>query len=508
MEPLSVAAGPLWEENLTDMPPSAASSKNNIPGTKPPSETTLDWQAEQWWPFTIRPADFYRGPSCFHFQKIDSDRHGLPMLLLNWEMFLCLWRVSWRVRELQAKSTEVEQEKQRISNLLQSIRDDISHRQYEIELIERIVPRYPQRHITSIPLGVELFAEKQEHEKEIEHNETRCNQLVAEYQRAENSYRVLLEQSQEDQGQLQIHLDNLFGEMGVLPNAEDLNEAVRVPVLWSELGEGDNNSLLWSENNWNDGCDPAPVVSKSHSCSIDREDPEATWNNTWPDYPQEDPIRLLSQEREQQRQEGLQAQAEFERFRGSYNLELARYIHQARSFGRDDTESVFENEFGARWVTKFQLRTLKYKKAEEEFLTTEEKIMDLKCADKLLAQPNSGSELVKIHDANEVEQFGQMLPSRKRKRIDDWLDTESTKTKQQKTQSVQDADSTWDISEQSDVSKVEYADGYARRLIDRHNRQAREAWPIPHDPYANYGVPEQLQSEFECMLELEAASVD
>jgi hypothetical protein len=71
-------------------------------------------------------------------------------------------------------------------------------------------------------------------------------------------------------------------------------------------------------------------------------------------------------------------------------------------------------------------------------LTTEEKILDLKCADKLLTQPNSGSELVKIHDANGVEQFGRMLPSRKRKRIDDWLETESIKIKQQKTQSAED----------------------------------------------------------------------
>jgi hypothetical protein len=121
--------------------------------------------------------------------------------------------------------------------------------------------------------------------------------------------------------------------------------------------------------------------------------------------------------------------------------------------------------------------------AEEDFYAIEERLNAAKHAVEVRVQEagraRENPRLTTTLSESEVQNFGEQLPSRKRKRIDDWLETDSVHSKQWKVQETpDDTVCMFELSERSDnVSVVQYAEGYQRRKIDNYVRQTQEAWP-------------------------------
>jgi hypothetical protein len=84
--------------------------------------------------------------------------------------------------------------------------------------------------------------------------------------------------------------------------------------------------------------------------------------------------------------------------------------------------------------------TKRARDTEEAFYSAEERLSEAKRAAKLQIRAGASRDeisCVKVWDEAEVDNFGQMVPSRKRKHIDDWLEQETSCTKKTKTQAIE-----------------------------------------------------------------------
>jgi hypothetical protein len=126
------------------------------------------------------------------------------------------------------------------------------------------------------------------------------------------------------------------------------------------------------EKNWNDDCAYPPEAMDqdlrydARRGGLWEEDPYATWNNEWDDYPQGERVKRLREDRNAKQQLATEAEIAFIKFRVMYQVELIRYIsdrrRRRRSDPRDDEDvdvaSVdLEDQFGAEWFQRFQKAT-------------------------------------------------------------------------------------------------------------------------------------------------------
>jgi hypothetical protein len=196
-------------------------------------------------------------------------------------------------------------------------------------------------------------------------------------------------------------------------------------------------------------------------------------------------------------------------------MELVKYIRQHRREQTASTASFIgsddlEGQFGPLWLRNCQFVTGKAVEAEEDFYAIEERLNAAKHAVEVRVQEagraRENPRLTTTLSESEVQNFGEQLPSRKRKRIDDWLETDSVHSKQWKVQETpDDTVCMFELSERSDnVSVVQYAEGYQRRKIDNYVRQTQEAWPHPQFVEMGINQHEEILRE----LEIDAASVN
>jgi hypothetical protein len=464
------------------------------------------WHPERWRPDAIHHDDFFQGTSRFHIHRIESTSSWLPSLIVNWDMFRVMFKTAWCARELKVASQWVEQQRNRHAILRKQLFDEA-----EIcrTALRNLSCRYWSQ--TSPTLLAEGRAQEKILDERFEAIGIRHREIDTDLQKAEQVHQEVFEEYQQGQDDLQVFLDGIFGDIGVLPDTDNIKKAPPIPVLDPDRGEGD---LFWDwpENTWNDdhNCIEPSIRSSYH------EDPEATWNNSWNDYPHEYDVHWLSASLEKKREQALNAAFDFENFRETYHTQLERYIIDHRREQKDPSvkypdSNDLEDRFGPVWLSKCQSITREVIRTEQDFFTTEEKLINVKRPDKLLASHDEDGlthqnlRLSNTQSVADVHNFGELVPSRKRKYIDDWLEAGSMQSKQRKVHVTDDTVSMFDLSERSDqISLAEYAEGYQRRKIDNYICQTREAWPHDSVPAANSELPKEILHE----LELDAASVD
>jgi hypothetical protein len=161
-------------------------------------------------------------------------------------------------------------------------------------------------------------------------------------------------------------------------------------------------------------------------------------------------------------------------------------------------------------VKSCQFVTRRAKETEEDFYAIEEKLDAAKRAVEIQVQEagdiHQNPRLATALSEFEVQKYGEQLPSRKRKHIDDWLETDSMHSKRRKAQDASDDTvCMFELSEGSDkVSVVQYAEGTQRRKIDNYVRQTQEAWPYPRFAEKGMNQREEILRE----LGIDSASVD
>jgi hypothetical protein len=478
------------------------------------------WSPEIWRPDAVHHTDFYEGMPKFHVHRIESVSSWLPSLLVDWDMFRDMWKTAWYGRELKLAYQWVEQQRNKHDILLQQLSEEAEeHHRALVDLDDPLNPPVCDFD------GYALWSDEEEaHLEQIAHIDARKAEIRAELQKVEQNYQNVLKAYQEMQKDLQEHLDYIFGEMGVLPNPNDFDHLDLVPVLDPDHQQDEDETQFrdWPENTWNNDYDcikpPENDYNKVYRharYSSYHEDSEATWNNSWEDYPQDYDINWLRAILEEKREEAVNAATRLENFRNTYDMELVKYIRQHRREQTASTASFtgsddLEDQFGPLWLRNCQFVTGKAVEAEEDFYAIEERLNAAKHAVEVRVQEAGRARvnprLTTTLSESEVQNFGEQLPSRKRKRIDDWLETDSVHSKQWKVQDTpDDTVCMFELSEGSDnVSVVQYAEGYQRRKIDNYVRQTQEAWPHPQFVEMGINQHEEILRE----LEIDAASVN
>ena len=510
---------------------------------------------EPWYPSVIYHNDFMRRTPYFHHIDLDDETVGVPSLILNWELFRSLWKLAMATRQLQGKQEWMEKERYRYSNLYRELYQRSEKEQKAIDDLQNVGEFRPG-------LWPELYRIGDIHEQNIAANNATVDRLYAEEERVIASYTRALTRVREAQDELWPFLDNLFGSLGVLPDSNNLDAPIEVPVIEPDLESDDAQFVEWPENNWNDDCNHPGWGSEGLE-STEYHDPDAAWNDAWQEYSTEEPIKRLRLEVEDKRRDALNAKAEFDNFRGTYDEEFYKYLGRTPA-----AQAVAEKSFGPVWLEMSQAVTRRARDTEEAFYSAEERLSEAKRAAKLQIRAGASRDeisYVKVWDEAEVDNFGQMVPCRKRKHIDDWLEQETICTKKTKTQAIEsrpssrkrkhsdhsleeevsltkiktqaiedepssckrkhsddileltssskkikiqatvDDDVIFDLSEHSaDISVVEIADGYQRRKIDNYIRQAQAARPIlPGRRFSDMSLCSATDE-----VELDAASVD
>lgn len=453
------------------------------------SSHSSEWQPDLWWPDAVRPGVFFPEQSCFHYLKTSSHLdNGFPALLPNWDLFRALWQFSYHVREYDAAVIRLKEVNKTLENKLQEADDTID---YHVSAIKDLQELWDVEPLYQKQIDLQI----KEHEQFLEAAEQKESSIRAEMDQVAYNFSLYRVNPQKAQDRLLPLLHDLFGRLGTLPNSQYSDEPILVPVLEpsfeDEQGEVDYHFVDWPENTWNDGCQHVMNVA-SHAGQLysprPHDDPDRAWIRAWIDYTRRDTVAEMQQKHDAALAKARQASTNFENFRGTYLVELVRYTNWHRDRGADPNDEAetarIENDFGAVWLSKFQDVTREVVQTEQAFYEAEKKLKEAKQAAKMSAinrkygeEPRDEEMVAAIPTSDEVANFGELLPSNKRKHIDDWLDapTEPKRLKTNETNS--EAGPKLSISEQSGIVSVwELAEGYQRRKIDDYIQQTQQAW--------------------------------
>lgn len=291
---------------------------------------------EPWYPSVIYHFNFTRGEPYFQCINFNDEATGTPSLMLNWEMFRSLWKLASTTRELQGKQQWHNSERHRYSIFYEDLYQNSQKELQAISNLQALGYMRPD-------LRPELVLQGKQHQANIDGNNATGLRSQLEEQRVIESYGGKLEDVREAQNALQPFLDELFGTLVVLPNVNDLATPLEVPVIETDTSLDDVLFVGWPENNWNDDCnhpgwgEEGPEPKQHH-------DLDAAWNDAWQEHSREDIVQQLSLELEEKRQYALDAQADFDNFRGSHDTEFYQYIGRT-----SDAQAVAEKNFGPVW---------------------------------------------------------------------------------------------------------------------------------------------------------------
>jgi hypothetical protein len=116
---------------------------------------------------------------------------------------------------------------------------------------------------------------------------------------------------------------------------------------------------------------------------------------------------------------------------------------------------------------------------------------------------------IPVQSVKQVDEFGQLLNSNKRKRIDDWLSNEDQSPKYLKSEASSERSAQLNVSEQSGAMTVgELAEGFHRLKIDDYIQHTREAWENTESPGMGIRFLTPSVQSRDSTISLEAASVD
>jgi len=202
-------------------------------------------------------------------------------------------------------------------------------------------------------------------------------------------------------------LDGMFGNLGVLPDAGDINTAPLIPLLVFETAE----------------------TTSAKGSAVDREQGVSVPTQTGV-------VDLLVQKMNDVGKVLSQVESEFYRFRDGYDLELQRYIAQVRLSRGNDARSTAELEasFGPVWLSRHLEVSSKMAKATKDYFDAHRELVAAKRVKKLAApndalRPDEGPfiDLTMVNkgtDRDDVTTFGDILPGRQRKSVKGWLMSE------------------------------------------------------------------------------------
>lgn len=249
----------------------------------------------------------------------------------------------------------------------------------------------------------DLEEAKEKFEHTLEDLELRDEQLVKQLKNAEQEWNRL-------QFKVDVALDRAFTNIGVLSGPIQIEEQAELPESPADP-EPQPDPVDIPENTWNEAIDYSELVSGPNEwkCGV-RDHPDSTFNNDYYDYfPRPDPIQA-AQELEARTQEFEDAEYEFDVHRDYYDVAFLEW--RLTQKGRLDANDL-EIEFGPIWLKRGQEVTRKFRDAEEAYYIAQAR------AEEAGVQATHDEDEPEAYEGNENE---GLESSRKRKRIEDWMD--------------------------------------------------------------------------------------
>jgi hypothetical protein len=443
-----------------------------------------EWRPELWRPNAIHSSFFYRGDSCFQWHWLGNKDVAFPSLLLNWDSFKTLWQLACSVRTFKAANKSYKKAQDSMLQVQQILKENTEYNEgalQELRLQSRREPLFRE----------ELNLQCLEHIEQLKANEAQDVDLSLQLRKLESDYSTVVQAFEESQQNILPLLEDLFEQLGTLPGPDDLEEPIPVPLLESEPSNNSPDPSYWHENTWNNvqECDVPATKRSAISVStheVLRDDPEATWNNAWEDYAQEEWIESLRQYLDDAIREAHNAQTAFNNFRGDYQRQLLEYSIKHRSnvyfFKNGGEADELEDKFGAEWFKRCQIATRKLIQADKKVEDIARRLKEAELAVNMFEgeeyeEEGGHSGVRKELDTEDAQKFGQLVSHRKRKRIDDWLDTETVQKKRRTGYSCDRTDSSFSLSEHSgNVSDWRLAEGEQRRRIDDYVKRTQQIW--------------------------------
>jgi hypothetical protein len=454
-----------------------------------------DRSLQLWQPALIRPDLFYRGRSCFHQHWIENGSAGFPSLLLNWDSFNIMFRLAYSVRRYNAATASYTKTKEEYSGY--RLHFEELNKLYYKELREL------HRSIMQDTSSDELYLRRQTCLKNIEENEALINDLRMYESQLDSEQRCDTLAFQKSQGEILPLLEDLFEQLGTLPAADDIDGPIPVAVMQSVPKEDGADMLEWPENTWNNthkhySPELTGNATQDPGQETPHDDSEATWNNAWYNYVQDDSIETLRWDVKVARKEADQAKFAFDNFRDDYYTELQNYLFRFHGNHYDHAEAAdTEDKFGPLWFKQSQDMTKRLIQAEKKLEETQTRLKNTVLAASTLDKDANVdkseanlSTLVKAVDADDVRQFGRHVSSRKRRHIDDWLNTESAQKKRRALNDFRKTDSSFSLSEISSCpSESRYAQGEQRQMIDEYVQHTQQVWLASKTTYGGGRAP-------------------
>lgn len=220
------------------------SQDDQVPGHRWDPTNIHEWQPERWRPTAVIPDMFRLGPCSFIPHWIDGGKVGYPALLFNWDLFRCLLRNAWVTREYKAADAFRQEERRRIFAIQEKLLADRRYRERQLMSRRNRYWRAPQTY-------EQRRLEEEKFENRVDEDDALYNKLSTEVRDLDVKCRKAMDRVEHPHDELMPLLDKLFGQMGALPDFNELEPSVQVPVFerWNKEGDA---ALEWPENTWND----------------------------------------------------------------------------------------------------------------------------------------------------------------------------------------------------------------------------------------------------------------
>jgi hypothetical protein len=378
----------------SDQPNAEVQGTNPVNDTiHPPPEE--DWYPNWWHPTTIPQHMFFResgfvlggpitcdGYACLMLTARDFDTLRDALSAQRKHMAVAIWRNS-QVNDINARIETIDAENskdvvtiQNLDNLAKQTEDDKHHDALldsRDELIAEVTKKNTER--------AELAANKTQAIQRVEYAEQIARDL---------------------QMGMVYTLEPIFGDLGVLPNGQDVDAVPR--VSW-DFYEANPNAA--SKGHRSDSSNQVRFVN---------------------------PVDRLFHQMNDIGQELGRVEAEFDSFRDSYDLEFHRYIarEQLRLTSNVPSKAKLEARFGPIWLTRHLAISSKMAQVLKAYYDADRALMEAKRNKKLAApekalQPDHGAYIEPtstpggVAGVNFTATFGQLLPGHKRDGIESWL---------------------------------------------------------------------------------------
>lgn len=411
-----------------------------------------DWYPNWWTPVAIRDSDFFK-ESGFLLVGGGTALDSYPCLIFDADSFRVLCDTLAAQRKSIAKAKWRDEELDIIDARVETIDRENAQDMETMSALNNVGMRMKDSECDDLLKSVHRIR------NEIQAREEERVRLLTQRDAAIEKARVAEQTAFDAFFPLLDTLDKIFGNLGVLPDVDDIAAPPMVPLL-----------------------EPSVVANATPPAVV----PGMGETNT--EAASGDLVEVLAQVLRDVGNEAFRVEAEFDRFRDSFNVELHRYIAQEQVRLGSDAPPVaqLEASFGPIWLSRHQAITSRLIEVTKAYYAADRAWTEAKRKRKLTSLEN-GLQPAEADDpdevlpgpaftgASEVENFGVMLPDGARNGIESWLDPDDAASSQMSTQAVvahtaAPAPAPETSQSGSEDGKLSVAGGWLRAKIDDYER--------------------------------------